>query len=44
MPVVGLENSPTIRKYKDTMSRCVRMYYQNIDQKEILFRKKGYYI
>ena len=35
MPVVGLENSPTIRKYRDTMSRCVRMYYQNIDQKEI---------
>ena len=30
-----LKNSPTIQKYRDTMSRCIKMYYQDLDQKEL---------
>lgn len=30
-----IHSSPTILKYKDTMSRCVRMYYPEMDQGEI---------
>ena len=28
-------NSPTILKYKNTMSECIKMYYNNIDDKEL---------
>jgi hypothetical protein len=30
-----LDTSPTIRKYKDTMKRCIMMYYPEIDQREL---------
>lgn len=30
-----LTDSPTIRKYKDTMKRCIMMYYKEIDPREL---------
>ena len=30
-----LNNSPTIRKYKDTMRRCISLYYPEMDPREI---------
>ena len=30
-----LKDSPTIRKYKDTMKRCVMMYYPEVDSREL---------
>ena len=30
-----LKDSPTIKKYKDTMARCVGMYYTNLDRREV---------
>lgn len=30
-----LTDSPTIHKYKDIMTRCIKMYYPNMDRREI---------
>lgn len=30
-----MRNSPTINRYRDTMSKCIRMYYKDLDQREI---------
>lgn len=30
-----LTESPTIKKYKDTITQCIRMYYPNMDSRDI---------
>ena len=30
-----INDSPTIRKYKDTMIRCISLYYQDMDPRDI---------